>query len=39
MPNDITESERSANFVFDPETDRVVHPIRPGMTAPREPFT
>ncbi|GIK15157.1 MAG: hypothetical protein BroJett003_01210 [Planctomycetota bacterium] len=31
MPNDITESERSANFVFDPETDRVVHPIRPGM--------
>lgn len=31
MPHDLSENERAANFVFDPETDRVVFPIRPGM--------
>lgn len=31
MPNNLTDAERAANFVHDPETDRVVHPIRPGM--------
>lgn len=31
MPNDLTENERAANFVYDPETDRVMYPVRPGM--------
>lgn len=31
MLNNLTDAERAANFVHDPETDRVVFPIRPGM--------
>lgn len=31
MPNDLSDSERAASFVYDSETDRVVYAIRPGM--------
>lgn len=31
MPNDLSATERAANFMYDPETDRVVYPIRPGV--------
>jgi hypothetical protein len=31
MPNDLTDNERAANFVYDSETDRVMYPVRPGM--------
>jgi hypothetical protein len=31
MPNDLSDAERAANFAYDPETDRVAYPVRPGV--------
>jgi hypothetical protein len=33
MPNNLTAAERAANFVHDPETDRVVYLISAGDAA------